>query len=146
MASIQSSPLPRPSVSALAFALSIALTVLAFQPRASAQAAPPKPSKDVLIFTNGDQLTGNLERGVGDSVVFKSDMAGEITVPLAKIKELHSSGSFAVLRKDTPITKKPVTPGTITVTGDSVEVSTSAGNSATRGTHNDSPRRSAKLL
>ena len=105
------------------------MTVLALQPRTSAQATPPKPSTDVLIFTNGDQLTGNLERGVGDSIIFKSDMAGEITVPLSKIKELRSSGSFAVLRKDTPVTKKPVTPGTITVTGDSIEVSSSAGNS-----------------
>ena len=72
---------------------------------AHAQAAPPppKPAPDVVIFTNGDQLTGTLERGAGDSVVFKSDMAGEITIPLAKIKELRTAGSFAVLRKDAPI-------------------------------------------
>src|SRR5580698_4988977 len=116
MASFQSSPLPCPSASTFLITLIVALAVLATQPQASAQA---KPSTDVLIFTNGDQLTGNLERGVGDSIVFKSVMAGEITVPLAKIKELRSSGSFAVLRKDTPVTKKPVTPGTIVVNGDS---------------------------
>ena len=67
-----------------------------------AQAAP-KPPSDVIVFTNGDQLTGTLERGTGNSIVFKSDMAGEITVPLDKIKELHSSAGFAILRKDTPI-------------------------------------------
>ncbi len=79
---------------------------------ASAQTkAPP----DVIIFANGDQLTGVLERGTGNSVVFKSDMAGEITVSLDKIKELHSSGNFAVLRRDAPIKSvaaaRAVTPG-----------------------------------
>ena len=66
-------------------------------------AKPPAPAPDVLIFTNGDQLTGTLLHGAGSSIVFKSDMAGEITVPLDKIKELRSHGSFAILRKDTPI-------------------------------------------
>jgi hypothetical protein len=82
---------------------------------AHAQAGPPapKPPSDVIVFTNGDQLTGTLERGVGNSIVFKSDVAGEITVSLDKVKELHSSGSFAVLRKDIPVSRKTVTPGTL---------------------------------
>jgi len=66
----------------------------------------PKPAPDVVIFTNGDQLTGKLEKGAGDSITFKSDMAGEITIPLAKIKELRASGNYALLRKDT---KTPTT-------------------------------------
>src|SRR3569832_416250 len=57
----------------------------------------PTPAPDTIIFTNGDQLTGTLERSVGSSVIFKSDMAGEITVSLDKVKELRSTGSFAVL-------------------------------------------------
>jgi len=73
----------------------------------------PKPPPDVIVFSNGDQLTGVLERGVGNSVVFKSDMAGEITVSLDKVKELHSNASFAVLRKDVPVSRKTVTPGTV---------------------------------
>jgi hypothetical protein len=104
-------------------ALSVLLTAVFFQPRAVAQAAA-KPTPDVLIFTNGDQLTGSVLRGVGDSIVFKSEMAGEITVPLAKIKELHSISSFAVLRKDTPITRAAVTPGTIAVVDGALTVST----------------------
>src|ERR1700761_2769053 len=71
---------------------------------APAQATPPpKPPADVVVFTNGDQLTGTLEHGAGNSIVFKSDMAGEITIPLDKVKELHVAGSYAVLRKDQPI-------------------------------------------
>jgi len=72
-----------------------------------------KPAPDVIVFTNGDQLSGTLERGVGSSIIFKSDMAGEITVPLEKIKELRSTGSFAVLRKDIPPTRRNVFPGTL---------------------------------
>ena len=48
---------------------------------AQAQATTPAPESapDVVVFTNGDQLSGKLERGIGNSIVFKSDMAGEIT-------------------------------------------------------------------
>jgi hypothetical protein len=72
----------------------------------SAGEAAPKPAPDVIVFTNGDQLTGKLEKGEGDSITFNSDMAGEVTIPLTKIKELRASGSFAVLRKGT---KNPMT-------------------------------------
>ncbi|MDP9038614.1 MAG: DUF481 domain-containing protein [Acidobacteriota bacterium] len=72
-----------------------------------------RPAPDVLVFTNGDQLSGTLLRGVGNSVTFRSDMAGEITVSLDKVRELRSSGSFAVLRKDVPVTRASVTPGTL---------------------------------
>ena len=34
-------------------------------------------------------MTGTLERGVGDSVVFKSDVVGEVTVSMDKVKELR---------------------------------------------------------
>lgn len=68
-------------------------------PAAAAQGkTPEKP--DTIVFTNGDQLTGKLERGVGDSIVFKSDTAGEITVPVKKLKELRSFNNFAVIRKE----------------------------------------------
>ncbi|WP_263383848.1 DUF481 domain-containing protein [Granulicella arctica] len=74
----------------------------------SAQTAPAKPDPDVLIFKNGDQLTGKFESGSGNSVVFKSDMAGEITVSLDNVKEMHTHGNFAVLKKDVPLTRKDV--------------------------------------
>jgi hypothetical protein len=109
----------------MAAALLLAASVAILAPAPAAHAQDAKPAPDVLIFTNGDQLTGKLERGVGDSVVFKSDMAGEITVPLAKIKELRSSAEFAVLRKGTPITKTAVPAGLIKLEGDNLVVSTS---------------------
>lgn len=92
------------------------------QPKPPAKDAASKPAPDVIVFTNGDQLTGTLERSVGNSVVFKSDMAGEITVSLDKVKELHSNGSFAVLRKDVVPTRANVTPGTLIFTGGNLTV------------------------
>src|ERR1035437_3174826 len=96
--------------------LSAAATFPASLAHAQARPPAPKPPSDVIVFTNGDQLTGTLERGVGGSLLFKSDMAGEITVPLDKIKELHSTGSFAVLRKDIPVSRRTVIPGTLIYT------------------------------
>jgi hypothetical protein len=58
--------------------------------------AEPQPGLDVVVFTNGDQLTGKLEKGEGDSITFNSDVVGEVTIPLEKIKELRANGSFAV--------------------------------------------------
>jgi hypothetical protein len=115
------SPLhPARIVQTLLGTLLLAIATSSTTSLAHAQATPPapKPPPDVIIFTNGDQLTGTLERGTGNSVVFKSDMAGEITVSLDKVKELRSSSSFAVLRKDVPITsvsaERAVTPGAVT--------------------------------
>jgi hypothetical protein len=118
-------PLPFPTSQSRDFPIQAALLLaLSFAPlTAQAQTPPPKPPPDVLIFTNGDRLTGSLERGVGNSVVFKSDMAGELTIPLAKIKELHSSGNFAVLPKGVPVDRKMVTPGAVAYSDGKLAVS-----------------------
>jgi hypothetical protein len=107
------SPARTAQATLLLLLLSAAATFPASLAHAQAKPPAPNPPSDVIVFTNGDQLTGTLERGVGNSIVFKSDVAGEITVSLDKVKELHSSGSFAVLRKDIPVSRKTVTPGTL---------------------------------
>ena len=69
--------------------------------------ADAKPTPDVLIFTNGDELTGALVSAAGGNVVFKSDMAGQVTVGFDKIKELRSgtkAAQFALLRKGVKVT------------------------------------------
>src|SRR5260370_1956640 len=65
---------------------------------ATAQDKPAAPPPDVVVFKNGDQLTGTLVRGVGDSVIFNSDIVGEATIPLNKVNELHSRANFTVLK------------------------------------------------
>lgn len=53
---------------------------------------------DELVFTNGEKLIGHLVRSQGKSVVFKSDMVGEVTVDWSKIQELRSGGQFALIK------------------------------------------------
>ena len=79
----------------------------------AAQAAP-KPPPDMLVFTNGDRLTGKLVRATGGNVVFNSDMAGSLTIPFSKVKELRSGSEFVALRKGKPGQIKPAGTGTVT--------------------------------
>jgi hypothetical protein len=111
-------------VAAILIAIAIATLAAASFAQTPAANLAPKPPPDIIVFTNGDQLTGSLERAVDGSVVFKSDMAGEITVSMDKIKELRSSGRFAVLRSDRPVTQKPVTSGTLTYNDKTLTVAT----------------------
>lgn len=94
-----------------------AITALAVLggPVCLAQDKAPAPPPDVLLFTNGDQLTGKLLRGIDGTITFHSDMAGDITVSIDKVKGLRTGGNFAVLRKDAPVTKQPVVPGTFAI-------------------------------
>jgi hypothetical protein len=86
-----------------------------FQPlKAGAQAAAAKPAPDVIVFTNGDQLTGTLERADGDSFLFKSDVVGEVTVTADKIKELHAGGKFVALKNNEKITRTSKQPANMT--------------------------------
>jgi hypothetical protein len=110
--------------------------IMAHSVTAVAQSAAAAPKSDVIVFTNGDQLTGTIERGVGDSIVFKSDTAGEITVPLSKVKELRSQGSFVVIRKDERPSKITRHPGLITYNDGNVTVETQGGTPETVPTKN----------
>lgn len=59
----------------------------------------PKPPPDVIIFTNGDQLSGTFVREVGGTVAFHSDIVGDINIPWDKIKELRTGTKLVVLDK-----------------------------------------------
>jgi hypothetical protein len=112
------------------FTILLASSLLSLAPALQAQTAPDaaKPTPDVLIFNNGDQLTGHLEKAMGGNIVFKSDMAGELTIGFDKIKELRSGSKadqFALLRKGVPVNKKtPAPEGTISVADGNVLVAT----------------------
>lgn len=105
-------------------------------PTDSPTATKPAPAADVLVFTNGDQLTGHLERATGGDVLFKSDMAGEITVAFDKIKELRSgsgASQFALLRKGpkgVPILRGPVPEGTILYASGDITITPPASSSS----------------
>lgn len=93
--------------------------------------AQVKPEPDVIVFANGDRLAGQFERSTGTSLVFKSDMAGEITVEWSKIQEFHSSKTLAVIPKGVALRRKANTDaipqGTVAVAGTNLVVTPQAG-------------------
>lgn len=101
-------------------------------PAKPADAAPPAP-KDVLVFSNGDTLTGTFERSTGANVTFKSDMAGEITIGWDKIKELKAAGRYAVLesgfktKSSRKLNDARIPQGTVTMTDQTISVQGDAG-------------------
>jgi uncharacterized protein DUF481 len=120
-AHLESTPLRRLGKWYSLLVLSLVLGAL-FQPTIPglAQSSVAKPAPDVIVFTNGDQLTGTLERATGDSFVFKSDVVGEVTVSADKIKELRASGKFVALKKGEKITRTSKQPGTVTYSDNAV--------------------------
>lgn len=88
---------------------------------------PSKPAPDVLVFTNGDRLTGKLTSATGENVNFHSDMAGDLTIPFSKVKELHSGTEFVALHKGTPGKIKPAGTGTVTFADDNVTLQPGTG-------------------
>jgi len=101
---------------------------------------PAEAAKDVLVFNNGDQLTGKFVSSTGANVIFKSDMAGEITVGWDKIKELRASGRYAVLEKGfkakswRKLDEARIPQGTITMADQTVTVQGEGGPPATVST------------
>lgn len=88
--------------------------------------AQTKAAPDTITFTNGDHLTGKLVQEVGGKVTFHSDIAGDITVGWDKIKELHSSQTFAVLGKGVMPSRKQgesqIPIGTVTVANGTIQL------------------------
>jgi hypothetical protein len=111
-----------------------------------AQTAAPAPAAapDVIIFTNGDQLTGKLLREVGGSVTFHSDIAGDVIVTWDKIKSIHSGQQFAVVQQGQHVTRKTadadIAQGAVQVQDDAVKVA------STGGTTKDIPVKNAQYM
>jgi hypothetical protein len=127
-----SSPLRKqiPIVAALAMLLACA----AIPPGAAAADEKDKTPPDVIVFKNGDQLTGKFVRAVGDTVLFHSDIAGDINVGWDKIREIHSANKFAVIEKDQPLTKAAraqIPHGAISISDSQMRVSPDSGESKT---------------
>ncbi len=70
------------------------------------QTPSPKPSSDVLVFANGDQMTGHLQRVSGETVYFETDGTGTLKIAWSKIKELRSEQPFAILSTTTKVRRR----------------------------------------
>ncbi|MHB8734605.1 MAG: DUF481 domain-containing protein [Terriglobales bacterium] len=60
---------------------------------------PAAVSPAVLLFTNGDRLSGTVVRADNAHVVFKSAIAGEITVPWASVQKLMAGPALVVVTR-----------------------------------------------
>ena len=107
-------------------AITMMLFVQACPLRLSAQAAAAPP--DVLVLSNGDTLHGKFVNAINGKVTFHSDPLGDFTLEWDKIKELHTSGNFAVFDKNMKISGKKgaaaLPTGTLEVANKSVTVHT----------------------
>jgi putative salt-induced outer membrane protein YdiY len=64
---------------------------------------------DEVIFKNGDRLTGKIEQLVEGKLVFKSDMAGTVTIDISSIQTLSSDEQIKVHLKDGTVLNQKVT-------------------------------------
>jgi hypothetical protein len=103
----------------------LGLTVLRGQP--AAQAKPDvKPDADVLLFLDGERLTGHFVKSAGSSLTFHSDTLGDITVDWSKVKELQSSAKVAVIPKNVKLRRRAdgssIPQGTLSMQGQQVHL------------------------
>ena len=101
----------------------VLLLVAALSLGAAAYAADPP---DTMTLANGEKLIGTLVRSAGDSVTFHSQSAGDVTIPWAKIRELTTSGRFAVIPKDVEFKRNKIDAriirGTVEVSEQKIQV------------------------
>ena len=108
------------------FFLFLTATVHAQTAKSAHNAAKP----DTITFNNGDQLTGKLVKVVGGVVTFHSEILGDVTVPIAKVKAMHADEAFAVVQKDQHVTirtaVKEIPVGSISLENGKVQVGVSS--------------------
>jgi hypothetical protein len=83
-------------------------------------AADDKPQPDVIVFTNGDQLTGKFVNEIAGKITFHSDIVGDITTTWDKVKELHSGQTLAVVSQGVKFVHHKI-PDTVAIGTISVE-------------------------
>ena len=111
-----------------------ALLCLGSGPVLRADAAAPTaaaPQPDLLVFSNGDRLTGQLEKVQGGTIYFKADQAGEVQVARAKIRQLVAHGDFAAIETHAKIRRRHANPqvprGTLVADAQAITLHTSSG-------------------
>jgi hypothetical protein len=94
------------------------------------------PAPDTILFNSGERLSGHLVSATGATLVFASEALGNVTVPWSKVKELHTSGSFAVIPQGVEIKKNgdtsSIASGPLTVADQKITAPAAADVSATQ--------------
>jgi hypothetical protein len=69
--------------------------------------APPLAgAKDSITLSNGDTLTGKVGKVAFGNLSFHSDMLGALTIPINKIKAMHTATAFAAAATTDRLSKK----------------------------------------
>lgn len=66
---------------------------------------------DEVIFTNGDKLTGTIVSADGGKLIIKSDIAGEVTVDMAKVKTFSTTEPLDLVVGEKNVLKTKVAAG-----------------------------------
>ncbi len=103
----------------------VVLSILLFLWASRAYAQTP----DTITFNDGEQLAGKLISVLGGNVTFHSEILGNVTVPLEKVKTLNTAHPFAVVEKNQRVTRKTavqqIPVGSIALKNNSLNVSPS---------------------
>jgi hypothetical protein len=98
---------------------------------AQAAQGASKPEPDVLILQDGEKLIGHLQSATSSSVVFKSYLAGELTLDWSKVKELQTTQTFAAIPKNVKLRRREdatnVPKGPVTMADQQLQVKTTQG-------------------
>jgi hypothetical protein len=82
---------------------------------------------DTITFSDGEQLAGKLISVLGGTVTFHSEILGDVTVPLEKVKTLNTAHPFAAVEKNQHVTRRTaveqIPVGSIALKNNSVSVS-----------------------
>lgn len=131
MTLLPSLPLSRGTVFSLrrtAVPIVSAIVMFFFSLASAAHLAAQDAGPDVLVLSNGDTLHGKFVSEIGGKVTFHSDPLGDVTLEWAKIKELHTAGSFAVIDKNVKIrgkkSSRSIPTGTVEVANQSLTLHT----------------------
>lgn len=93
---------------------------------AADKAAAPAPATDTLVLADGNTLHGTLVSAVSGTVTFHTDSLGDVKVPWARVRELHTAGNFAVLSTQMKTRGKKAAAalpdGTLDATGETITV------------------------
>ena len=76
---------------------------------------------DEIIFKNGDRLTGKIEHVVGGKMVFKSDLAGSLTIELLNLQTFSTESPIKVHLSDGTVLSQKIVkggPGKFGIEGD----------------------------
>jgi hypothetical protein len=99
--------------------------------RAFAQAGKPAANADTLLLSNGDTLTGKISKVTYGKVTFHDEVLGDLTIPLNKIRAMHTRTTFAAGASTEPLTKKNeaerVAVGKVSIENETLKVATAEG-------------------